>query len=203
MTLWQQVTADRPRSVVIAAFPARAFSMLTGNPGATKALCQWSSIALRTMKIVRSASGTQWPRPANRLGRRDGAAYRPRVRYDVATVRAQPPVTRGSRATRRRQREAHLSAGASFVDRAPAGAIAGGSAARTRETSMGKQAGFKHRVRAEMAKTDESCATARSRLLAEHPGATPHSAPLDWMPGALHISNGDATDVPGPGSPGA
>ena len=27
--------------------------------------------------------------------------------------------------------------------------------------------------------------------------------PLDWMPAALHISNGDATDVPGPGSRGA
>jgi hypothetical protein len=50
-----------------------------------------------------------------------------------------------------------------------------------------------------MAKTGESYATARSRLLAEHPGPTPDDAPLDWMPEALHISNGDATDVPGTG----
>jgi hypothetical protein len=64
---------------------------------------------------------------------------------------------------------------------------------------MTKQAGFKHRVRARMAKTGESYATARSRLLAEHPGTTPDYAPLDWMPEALHISNGDATDVPGTG----
>ncbi len=64
---------------------------------------------------------------------------------------------------------------------------------------MTKQAGFKRRVRARMAKTDESYATARSRLLAEHPGTTPDDSPLDWMPEALHISNGDATDVPGTG----
>jgi hypothetical protein len=64
---------------------------------------------------------------------------------------------------------------------------------------MTKQAGFKRRVRARMAKTGESYATARSRLLAGHPGATPDDSPLDWMPEALHISNGDATDVPGTG----
>ena len=64
---------------------------------------------------------------------------------------------------------------------------------------MTKQAGFKRRVRARMAKTGESYATARSRLLTEHPGTTPDDSPLDWMPGALHISNGDATDVPGTG----
>jgi hypothetical protein len=64
---------------------------------------------------------------------------------------------------------------------------------------MTKQAGFKRRVRARMAKTGESYATARSRLLAEHPGATTDDSPLDWMPEALHISNGDATDVPGTG----
>ena len=64
---------------------------------------------------------------------------------------------------------------------------------------MTKQAGFKRRVRARMGKTGESYATARSRLLAEHPGATPDDSPLDWMPEALHISNGDATDVPGTG----
>ena len=64
---------------------------------------------------------------------------------------------------------------------------------------MTKQAGFKRRVRARMAKTGESYATARSRLLAGQPGATPDDSPLDWMPEALHISNGDATDVPGTG----
>jgi len=64
---------------------------------------------------------------------------------------------------------------------------------------MTKQASFKRRVRARMAKTGESYATARSTLLAEHPGATPGDSPLDWMPEALHISNGDATDVPGTG----
>lgn len=64
---------------------------------------------------------------------------------------------------------------------------------------MTKQAGFKRRVRARMAKTGESYATARGRLLAELPGMTPDDSPLDWMPEALHISNGDATDVPGTG----
>jgi hypothetical protein len=64
---------------------------------------------------------------------------------------------------------------------------------------MTKQAGFKRRVRARMAKTGESYATARSRLLAEHTGTTPDDSPIDWMPEALHISNGDATDVPGTG----
>jgi hypothetical protein len=64
---------------------------------------------------------------------------------------------------------------------------------------MTKQTGFKRRVRARMAKTGESYTTARGRLLAEHPGTMPDDAPLDWMPGALHISNGDATDVPGTG----
>ena len=64
---------------------------------------------------------------------------------------------------------------------------------------MTRQAGFKRRVRARMAKTGESYAAARSRLLAEHPGTTPDDSPLDWMPEALHISNGDATDVPGTG----
>ena len=50
-----------------------------------------------------------------------------------------------------------------------------------------------------MAKTGESYAIARSRLLAEHPGMRPDDSPLDWMPEALDISNGDATDVPGTG----
>jgi hypothetical protein len=60
---------------------------------------------------------------------------------------------------------------------------------------MTKQADFKRRVRARMAKTGESYATARSMLLAGPPDAPP----LDWMHAALHISNGDATDVPGTG----
>jgi hypothetical protein len=86
-----------------------------------------------------------------------------------------------------------------LVDRAPAAAIAGESADGTRETIMTKQAGFKRRVRARMAKTGESYATARSRLLAWHPGTRPDDSPLGWMPEALHVSNGDATDVPGTG----
>jgi len=64
---------------------------------------------------------------------------------------------------------------------------------------MTRQADFKRRVRARMAKTGESYATARSRFLAEHPETTPGDSPVDWMPEALHISNGDATDVPGTG----
>src|SRR5256884_9686637 len=69
---------------------------------------------------------------------------------------------------------------------------------------MTRQADFKRRVRARMAKTGESYAAARGRLLAEHPDTTPDighpsTSPLDWMPEALHISNGDATDVPGTG----
>jgi hypothetical protein len=64
---------------------------------------------------------------------------------------------------------------------------------------MTRQADFKRRVRARMAKTGESYATARGRLLTGHPGTTPDDSPLDWMPEALHISNGDATDVPGTG----
>jgi hypothetical protein len=50
-----------------------------------------------------------------------------------------------------------------------------------------------------MAKTGESYATASSRLLAEHPGTVPGGSALDWMPEALHISNGDATEVMGTG----
>jgi hypothetical protein len=64
---------------------------------------------------------------------------------------------------------------------------------------MTKQADLKRRVRARMAKTGESYATARSRLLAGRPDPAPDDSLLDWMPEALHISNGDATDVPGTG----
>ena len=64
---------------------------------------------------------------------------------------------------------------------------------------MTRQAGFKRGVRARMAKTGESYAAARSRILAAHPGMAADDSPLDWMPEALHISNGDATDIPGTG----
>jgi hypothetical protein len=64
---------------------------------------------------------------------------------------------------------------------------------------MTRQADFKRRVRARMAKTGESYATARSRLISEPHGTVAADSALDWMAGALHISNGDATDVPGTG----
>jgi hypothetical protein len=65
--------------------------------------------------------------------------------------------------------------------------------------TMTKQADFKRRVRARMAKTGESYATARSHLLAERPG-TAAAGPADGgMAAALHVSNGDATDLPGTG----
>jgi hypothetical protein len=64
---------------------------------------------------------------------------------------------------------------------------------------MTRQADFKRRVRARMARTGESYATARSRLLADRPG-TPAAVPAEeWMTAALHVSNGDATDLPGTG----
>src|SRR5512132_334308 len=63
---------------------------------------------------------------------------------------------------------------------------------------MTKQADFKRRVRARMARTGESYATARSRLLAEPPGTATRPAD-EWMAAALHVSNGDATDLPGTG----
>ena len=55
---------------------------------------------------------------------------------------------------------------------------------------MTKQAGFKRRVRARMAKTGESYATARGRLLTEHPGTTPDDSPLDWMPDRFLSADG-------------
>jgi hypothetical protein len=74
---------------------------------------------------------------------------------------------------------------------------------------MTKQADFKRRVRARMAKTGESYATARGHLLAESAadsdptaaGSNPASGsdPTTWMADALHVSNGDATDLPGTG----
>lgn len=59
---------------------------------------------------------------------------------------------------------------------------------------MTKQADFKRRVRARMAKTGESYAIARSRLLGEQPVPAD-----DRMAAALHVSNGDCTDLPGTG----
>ena len=52
---------------------------------------------------------------------------------------------------------------------------------------MTRQAEFKRRVRARMAKTGESYATARAQLLAGHPDAVPSA-----MRGALHVTNGDS-----------
>ncbi|MEV0381467.1 hypothetical protein [Nonomuraea sp. NPDC050643] len=76
---------------------------------------------------------------------------------------------------------------------------------------MTKKADFKRRVRARMAKTGESYATARSHLLAERPdptdvtgttgttGTTAAGLDDEAMAAALHVSNGDATDLPGTG----
>src|SRR5262245_17077209 len=63
---------------------------------------------------------------------------------------------------------------------------------------MTKQADFKRRVRARMARTGESYAAARSQLRAGGP-ATADGSGDDWMAAALHVSNGDATDVSGTG----
>ena len=62
---------------------------------------------------------------------------------------------------------------------------------------MTKQADFKRRVRARMAKTGELYATARSQLLASQHGEKSRDA--DPMAAALHITNGDCTDVRGTG----
>ncbi|MFB4278013.1 hypothetical protein ACBJ59_22165 [Nonomuraea sp. MTCD27] len=64
---------------------------------------------------------------------------------------------------------------------------------------MTKQADFKRRVRERMAKTGESYATARSHLLAGQRQPAPAGPVGDWMAEALHVSNGDATDLPGTG----
>jgi hypothetical protein len=59
---------------------------------------------------------------------------------------------------------------------------------------MTRQADFKRRVRARMARTGESYAAARGHLLADS-----GTDPTAWMVDALHVSNGDATDLPGTG----
>ncbi|MFI7132701.1 hypothetical protein ACIBQ1_43970 [Nonomuraea sp. NPDC050153] len=59
---------------------------------------------------------------------------------------------------------------------------------------MTRQADFKRRVRARMARTGESYAVARLRLLGGQ------GVPAEeWMAQALHISNGDCTDLAGTG----
>jgi len=58
---------------------------------------------------------------------------------------------------------------------------------------MTKNADFKQHVRTRMAKTGESYATARSHLLAERPAVE------QPMLAALHVSNGDCTDLAGTG----
>ena len=64
---------------------------------------------------------------------------------------------------------------------------------------MTKQPDFKRRVRARMAKTGESYATARRQILAERPDAAVSGPADEPMAAALHVSNGDATDLPGTG----
>ncbi len=68
---------------------------------------------------------------------------------------------------------------------------------------MTRQAGFKRRVRARMAKTGESYATARGRLLAEHPGTTPDDSPSTGCPRRLTSATATPPTWRGPGSRGA
>ena len=65
--------------------------------------------------------------------------------------------------------------------------------------TMTKQPEFKRRVRARMAKTGESYASARSQLLAEQPGAPTAGPAEEWITAALHVSNGEGTDLAGTG----
>lgn len=64
---------------------------------------------------------------------------------------------------------------------------------------MTKQAGFKRRVRARMTKTGESYAAARSQLLGEPSTLEQPAARDEGMVAALHVTNGDATDLAGTG----
>src|SRR5829696_179113 len=90
--------------------------------------------------------------------------------------------------------------GRSFVvDRAARRTVAGGSVDGPRETTMTKHADFKGRVRARMAKTGESYATARIQLLTEQSDVQTAGPVEEWMTAALHVSNGDSTDLPGTG----
>ena len=62
---------------------------------------------------------------------------------------------------------------------------------------MTKKADFKQRVRARMAKTGESYATARDHVLADQPGSAVPAGQM--MLAALHVSNGASPDLPGTG----
>ena len=64
---------------------------------------------------------------------------------------------------------------------------------------MTKHADFKGRVRARMAKTGESYATARIQLLTEQSDVQTAGPVEEWMTAALHVSNGDSTNLPGTG----
>ena len=64
---------------------------------------------------------------------------------------------------------------------------------------MTKHADFKGRVRARMARTGESYATARIQLLTEQSGVQTAGPVEEWMTAALHVSNGDSTDLLGTG----
>src|SRR5829696_8310864 len=96
----------------------------------------------------------------------------------------------------RRQRAVHLSAGISLSTvRLSHRSL--GDLRRPRETND-DQAGRLQTARAHrMAKTGESYTAARSHVLAEPPGL---QVPDDRaMLAALHVSNGDSTDLPGTG----
>ncbi|MEP7022258.1 MAG: hypothetical protein ABJB47_00260 [Actinomycetota bacterium] len=64
---------------------------------------------------------------------------------------------------------------------------------------MTKNADFKRLVRERMTKTGESYSAARSHLMAARKPATSDRSVPDWMASALHVSNGDSTDLPGTG----
>jgi hypothetical protein len=64
---------------------------------------------------------------------------------------------------------------------------------------MTKHPEFKRRVRERMAKTGESYTTARRQLLAQRAADRPGGPGEDGMAAALHVTNGDATDLAGTG----
>jgi len=64
---------------------------------------------------------------------------------------------------------------------------------------MTKRADFKRRVRSRMDRTGESYSTARSKLVATQRGAPPSDDSATTMAAALHVSNGDCTDLAGTG----
>ncbi len=116
----------------------------------------------------------------------------------TATVRVQPPVTRPSRVTpggkgspisrlELRCRSRALRTESVGIHGQP------------REMTMTKQADCKRRVRVRTAKTGESYATARNQILAERPDTAAFGPVGDGMSAALHVSYGDATDLPGTG----